>query len=197
LQRWQRYGFGKDPPVSAQEFAELKQSLSPTLRERMEKQGGEMAAQWEALTAAVAPENRAGAIGDARRSAQAGAAQQQALLAMFLRQLSDPSLEYVGEQELWTFFHKLPREERDRIKRLPREESVQQLRALNRATLAALSLAEVRVAMISAVRHGQTVLEAKDQAVAARVDQDPGRQRIGHPTAHLPPCRGFCLTYRY
>ncbi|MCE9554108.1 MAG: hypothetical protein K8T91_12135 [Planctomycetes bacterium] len=130
LQRWQRNGFGKDPAVSAEEFAELKKLLSPPLRERMDQQGGEMAAQWEVLTAALVSDTRANLPLDSRRPAEANAISPQQRWPMLMRQLSDPNLESVGEPELWRYFHKLPREEQDRIKRLPREVGMQELRML-------------------------------------------------------------------
>lgn len=130
LQRWQRSGFGKDPAVSAKEFSELKKGLSPPLRERMDQQGGDMAAQWEVLTTALVSETRANLPFDARRPTEANAVSPQQRWPILMRQLSDPNLESVGEPELWRYFHNLPREERDRIKRLPREEGLQELRVL-------------------------------------------------------------------
>ena len=130
LQRWQRNGFGKDPNISIEEFTELKQRLSPSLRERMNQQGGDLAAQWEVLTTALVAESRPHGPLDPRRPAEANAISPQQRWPLLLRQLSDSQLENVSEAELWHYFHKLPREESDRIKRLPREEGLQELRVL-------------------------------------------------------------------
>jgi len=130
LQSWQRNGFGKNPAVTAAEFDKLKQNLSPSLRKRMEQKGGDMAAQWEALTSALLNEARPSGPGlEPRRPLDASAVQPQHRWPMLL-QLSAARAESVDDQELWNFFHQLPRNERDRIKRLPREEGLQALRTL-------------------------------------------------------------------
>ncbi|MCE9544566.1 MAG: hypothetical protein K8T25_03475 [Planctomycetia bacterium] len=130
LQHWQRNGFGHDPAVSPEALAELKQRLSPPLREQMDKTG-KPEEQWNVLAKSLLSEIGPVLPQDIRRKIEAGgdATKQSPQLFPLLAETMLTRRTSATDDELWRYFHeRMSKDERDNLQHLPREEFLQELR---------------------------------------------------------------------